>query len=320
MNSESPPIDPVSAIEEDNKRKLLQRKRFATAAAVGLLAFPDAQADTSGAPQSEPTAVIRYEPSLPNANASISVDKNGRASLPAESFQSPAELPSTSDNAGDPTSVEENPGRTVLFSEYQKGKVPSADPEVVNEQYYERRDRLQGESRARALRDFRTSGEQEIDARVARTERVLHISESMSWAHEQVRGLLSRVAEVTGADPTGSIQKTGDLLVSGSVAFADAVLADKIRALAVRSLMAENTRRANEIGGSAIFQGEAKNAALVFDVSRLNARNMLLQYTLGSKSGGWELTFGADPGKSITGMAKGKLDPAVGVIFRLKLP
>ncbi len=187
----------------------------------------------------------------------------------------------------------------------------------MNEEYAERI----GELKSLSHSDFRTEGERKIDELVSKTERELGTREAVAWTGEQIRKLLSRITELTGASPNSSVQKAGGLLVSGAVALADAVLADKIRTLAVRSLMAENTNQSHRIGGSAVFRSEAANVALHFDASHMNARNMLFQHTLGSKSGGWELTFGADPGPGISDMVKGKkLTPTIGVMFRYKLP
>ncbi len=322
MKFESPPNEGTTVRKQDTPEEIAQKKirrQGAAVAAVGLLALSDVQAmEVPEAPLSEPTAVIQYEPSPPSANVRVPVDKNGRASLPAKSFQNPEEVLVTSDDViGSVPSAEEKPGRTVLFSDYQTRKVPSANPEVVNEQYHTRIDQLKKVTPP----DFRTAGEQEIDASMMRIDRAFRIPESISWTHEQVSGLLARVAEVTGADPTGRIQQAADILLSGAAELADSVLSGKLKALALKSWMDENTRRANAIGGAASVQGAAENAALAFDMSHLNARNMLLQYKLGgNKSDGWELTFGAGLGNDITEIAKGKIAPAVGVVFRLKLP
>lgn len=319
MNFEGP-AKKLSGIpaESVSSNKIDRRKRLVAAATVGVLAAVDAyaQGDAQEYP-AEPSVAIKYE-GIPKP---VVADEQGRASLPVAVRQKHEEFSVPSDDDGVETEggsgSTEKPGRTVLFSEYQAGKVPSADPEVVNEIYAERI----GELKRLPHADFRTEGERKIDALVSKTERELGTREVVVWTGEQIRKLLNRMAELTGVDPNGSVQKAGDLLVSGVVALADAVLADKIRALAIRSLVAENTNQSNRIGGSAVFQGEAVNTTLHFDASHMNARNMLFQHTLGSKSGGWELTFGADPGPGISDMVKGKkLTPAIGVMFRYKLP
>ncbi len=229
MKFESPPNEGTTVRKQDTPEEIAQKKirrQGAAVAAVGLLALSDVQAmEVPEAPLSEPTAVIQYEPSPPSANVRVPVDKNGRASLPAKSFQNPEEVLVTSDDViGSVPSAEEKPGRTVLFSDYQTRKVPSANPEVVNEQYHTRIDQLKKVTPP----DFRTAGEQEIDASMMRIDRAFRIPESISWTHEQVSGLLARVAEVTGADPTGRIQQAADILLSGAAELADSVLSGKL--------------------------------------------------------------------------------------------
>lgn len=322
MGFETPPKqlshtqESVTLANNPNKRKS-SKEHLVTAAVVGALAVSDAQAfDVLGESQAGPAVTINYE-MAPHVTPPLQLDENGRASLPAEIRQVQAASLDTPDEVEHNVSAQEQkPGRSVLFSDYKSGKVPSADPDVVNEQYREKIRGLQQKS----IVDFRTEGEKRIDARVSDTEKAIRFQEGVSWTREQVRGLLSRITELTGADPNGSIQQAGDLLVAGSVAFVDAVLADRLRGLAVRSLKDANTLASDQIGGAAIVRGAAENASLDFDQSPKNARNMIFQHTLGGKSGGWEVTFGAGSGRGISEIVKGKLDPAVGVVFRLKLP
>ena len=306
----------VVTVNNPNKKKS-NKEHLVTAAVVGALAISDAQAfDVSGESQVGPAVTINYE-MAPNVTSPLQLDENGRASLPAEVRQVQAASQDTPNRVEyNASAQEQKPGRSVLFSDYKSGRVSSADPDVVNEQYREKIRDLEKKS----IVDFRTEGEKRIDARVSDTEKAIRFREGVSWTREQIRGLLSRITELTGADPNGSIQQAGDFLVVGSVALVDAVLADRLRGLAVRSLKDANTYTSDQIGGAAIVRGAAENAALDFDESPRNARNMVFQYTLGSKSGGWEMTFGAGPGRGISEIVKGKLDPVVGVVFRLKLP
>lgn len=311
------------SVSEGNTKKRSSKEHVLAAAVVGALAISDAQASNPAEEHvPNPTVKIKYEAAPTSAASPLRADKDGRFSLPAAKIISQSEQ--GPGGASDEKSIqesggtEEKLGRTVLFSEYQAGKVPSADPTIVEEEYRERIDRLK-EASALDL-DLRTPDEKKVEELVSKTEKALGTQEAVAWTQEQIRGFLSRIAQLTGADPTGAIQKVGDFVVLGSSVLADAVLTDRIRAMAIRSMKDENMRQANQVGGAAISQGELRNAALEFDTSHMNARNMLLQHTLGSTSGGWEVTFGADPGLGISKIVKGNSDPAVGVVFRLKLP
>lgn len=322
---------PVLATEKPKRR---HTERLAVAAALGVLAAADASAgDVLELSLPEPTVLTRPEASKAGASARVARDAEGRASLPAarrDKAEGVKVATPVHDTLPEAKPAEENletnpeakPGRTVLFSEYQGGVVPSADPEVVQEQYTEKIRDLRAAKEARGGRDFHTTSEAEVALRVLKTERELRTGEVLGEVREQLKSLVSRVTEVTGANPEGSIQKAGDFLVSGCIASLDAALASRLKAWAIKSVMAENTQRGGEMGTAASVLAAAKNESLKFENGPLNARNMLLQYTLGSHSQSgspnqWEVTVGVDPGQDTL---RGKLEPAVGIAFRLRLP
>ena len=179
----------------------------------------------------------------------------------------------------------------ISYSEHLRGQRLPADVGDTQEAY----EQALAKAKSEGL-DFRTEQERTMDTNVNHVKDALKTNELFDTTRGQLKNGLDSILKSTGQDPSPTIQAVGDIIIENTIESLNRKLSAKFQDSIIRNMSPDD------------------RAAMSFLRDPRYTGNMMFVKELGSGKT-WKLEVGADPGT-----LGGKLNPRVGVTFRMKLP